>query len=71
MIETVDSMKLADLLNQKWANISSDKPLKVLVQVNTSSEEGFLMPFLVCMNETIELNSSFFFLSIPNSKKWR
>lgn len=37
MIETVDSVKLADLLNSKW---SKAEPLKVLVQVNTSQEDG-------------------------------
>lgn len=37
MIETVDSIKLADLLNSKW---KSPEPLKVLVQVNTSQEQG-------------------------------
>lgn len=37
MIETVDSIKLADLLNSKWAK---PDPLKVLVQVNTSQEKG-------------------------------
>lgn len=40
MIQTVDSTKLADLLNQKWGNVSPTEPLKVLMQVNTSSEEG-------------------------------
>lgn len=40
MIQTVDSIKLADLLNQKWGNVSPTESLKVLMQVNTSSEEG-------------------------------
>lgn len=39
MIETVDSIKLADLLNSKW---SKPDPLKVLVQVNTSEEKGIV-----------------------------
>lgn len=40
MIETVDSLKLANELNKKWGNISPNEPLKILVQVNTSEEEG-------------------------------
>lgn len=40
MIETVDSEKLADLLEKKWASMSMPEPLRVLVQVNTSEEEG-------------------------------
>lgn len=41
MIETVDSIKLATELNKKWGNVSPTEPLKVLVQVNTSREEGY------------------------------
>lgn len=37
MIETVDSFKLADLLNSRWVK---PPPLKVMVQVNTSQETG-------------------------------
>ncbi|XP_031633104.1 pyridoxal phosphate homeostasis protein [Contarinia nasturtii] len=40
MIETVDSLKLANELNKKWGNISPSKPLKILVQVNTSQEDA-------------------------------
>lgn len=43
MIETVDSIKLANELNKKWGNISPNEPLKVLVQVNTSQEEGWYL----------------------------
>lgn len=42
MIETVDSLKLANLLNQKWGNISPKEPLKIMIQINTSNEEGIL-----------------------------
>lgn len=42
MVETVDSIKLANELNKKWGNVSPSKPLQVLVQVNTSQEEGKL-----------------------------
>lgn len=40
MVETVDSAKLADLLEKKWQSMSMPEPLKILVQVNTSEEEG-------------------------------
>lgn len=40
MIETIDSIKLANELNKRWSSVSSSDPLKVLVQVNTSDEEG-------------------------------
>ncbi|XP_055314970.1 pyridoxal phosphate homeostasis protein [Sitodiplosis mosellana] len=40
MVETLDSIKLANELNKKWGNVSPNKPLKVLVQVNTSQEEA-------------------------------
>lgn len=43
MIETVDSIKLADLLEKKWESMSMPEPLKVLVQVNTSQEEGKIL----------------------------
>lgn len=39
MIQTVDSQKLADGLNNALAKISSDKKLEVLIQINTSSED--------------------------------
>lgn len=40
MIETIDSIKLADDLNKKWSTISPNDPLKILLQINTSQEEG-------------------------------
>lgn len=42
MIETVDSIKLASELNKKWGNVSPKEPLNILVQVNTSQEDGTL-----------------------------
>lgn len=42
MIETIDSIKLANELNKRWSSISPSDPLKVLVQVNTSNEEGWI-----------------------------
>lgn len=40
MIETVDSVKLANELNKRLSSISSSNLLKVLIQVNTSREEA-------------------------------
>lgn len=42
MIETIDSEKIASAVNASWDKIikPNKEPLKVLVQVNTSSEEG-------------------------------
>lgn len=42
MIETVDSEKIASVINTSWEKIAKPnrEPLKVLVQVNTSNEEG-------------------------------
>lgn len=42
MIETIDSEKIATAVNSSWAKITkpNKEPLKVLVQVNTSNEEG-------------------------------
>lgn len=48
MIQTIDSQKLANIVNTAWEKL--DKPekqaLKVLVQVNTSNEEGISIPHL-------------------------
>lgn len=48
MIETVDSKKLASILNKGW---SGPEKLKVLVQINTSGEECtlsfFFSPFIL------------------------
>ncbi|XP_065919642.1 pyridoxal phosphate homeostasis protein-like [Dysidea avara] len=40
MVESVDSIKLADLLNKHWGLDDRDEKLNVMVQVNTSREEG-------------------------------
>ncbi|KAG4077222.1 hypothetical protein HA402_005277 [Bradysia odoriphaga] len=42
MIETIDSEKLATTVNNSWEKITkpNKEPLKVLVQVNTSSEDA-------------------------------
>lgn len=50
MIETVDSIKLATELNKKWGNVSPTEPLKILVQVNTSQEEGSLLLMSISLN---------------------
>lgn len=40
IVETVDSVKLADKVNASWQRKGSAEKLKVMVQVNTSSEES-------------------------------
>lgn len=41
LIETVDSKKLATSLNQKWPDFGPpNSKLKIMLQVNTSGEEG-------------------------------
>ncbi|XP_005398471.1 PREDICTED: proline synthase co-transcribed bacterial homolog protein isoform X2 [Chinchilla lanigera] len=40
MLETVDSVKLADRVNSSWQKRGSPERLKVMVQINTSGEES-------------------------------
>lgn len=40
MVETVDSVKLADALNSSWAKLQKPNRLKTFLQVNTSGEEN-------------------------------
>ncbi|XP_062366544.1 pyridoxal phosphate homeostasis protein isoform X1 [Cinclus cinclus] len=40
MLETVDSVKLADRVNSSWQKKGSSQKLKVMVQVNTSGEDS-------------------------------
>ncbi|KAL1774494.1 proline synthase co-transcribed bacterial-like protein, partial [Sigmodon hispidus] len=40
MLETVDSVKLADKVNRSWQKKGSTERLKVMVQINTSGEES-------------------------------
>ncbi|XP_006896708.1 PREDICTED: proline synthase co-transcribed bacterial homolog protein [Elephantulus edwardii] len=40
MLETVDSVKLADKVNSSWQKKDSPERLKVMVQINTSGEES-------------------------------
>ncbi|KAM5170117.1 pyridoxal phosphate homeostasis protein [Mantella aurantiaca] len=40
IVETVDSIKLADKVNASWQKKGSAEKLKVMVQVNTSNEES-------------------------------
>ncbi|XP_013782189.1 pyridoxal phosphate homeostasis protein-like [Limulus polyphemus] len=40
MVETVDSEKLADVLNKAWEKLQSSQKLKVMVEVNTSGEDS-------------------------------
>lgn len=49
MIETIDSEKIASAVNSSWERVNkpNKEPLKVLVQVNTSNEEGGDIPLLI------------------------
>lgn len=40
MLETLDSVKLADKVNSSWQKKGSPERLKVMVQINTSGEES-------------------------------
>lgn len=42
ILETIDSVKLADTVNKQWPKFgkAEEEKLKVMVQVNTSAEEG-------------------------------
>lgn len=40
MLETVDSVKLADRVNNSWQKKGFARRLKVMVQVNTSGEDS-------------------------------
>lgn len=40
MLETIDSVKLADKVNSSWQKKGSTERLKVMVQINTSGEES-------------------------------
>uniref|UniRef100_A0A8D2LJN2 Pyridoxal phosphate homeostasis protein n=2 Tax=Varanus komodoensis TaxID=61221 RepID=A0A8D2LJN2_VARKO len=40
MLETVDSIKLADKVNSSWQKKGSSEKLKIMVQVNTSGEDS-------------------------------
>lgn len=53
MVETVDSEKLADNLNKQWLKYRKEKErLRVMVQVNTSGEQGNV---IYLMNGTLYL----------------
>jgi len=46
LVETVDSIRIADKLNKSVAKTKSIKQLKIMIQVNTSGEErNFLKLF--------------------------
>ncbi|XP_033757081.1 pyridoxal phosphate homeostasis protein-like [Pecten maximus] len=40
MVETVDSIKLAESLDNAWKKLKKTEPLKIMIQVNTSQEEN-------------------------------
>jgi len=39
IIETIDSEKLANTINDGWKKLNNDKKLKIMIQVNTSNEK--------------------------------
>lgn len=67
LVETVDSVKLADKVNSSWQRIrgASTQRLKVMLQINTSGEqswyqiEPFSCPFL-CVNNFSCLKDNIF-----------
>jgi uncharacterized pyridoxal phosphate-containing UPF0001 family protein len=63
MVETVDSIKLANKLNQALSTAGRSEPLDILVQVNTSGEDG------ECKSRIIHTSSQSLFLSLYPSKK--
>lgn len=43
IIQTVDSEKLADTLNKQWIKVrNGEEIMNIMVQINTSGEEGML-----------------------------
>lgn len=40
MVESVDSIKLASRLNKQWELEDRDEKLNIMLQINTSHEEG-------------------------------
>ena len=42
MVETVDSIKLADAINKSWEKKESGNKLSVFAQVNSSGEESMI-----------------------------
>lgn len=47
LIETLDSQKLANNLNKSWPKFGPpDSKLRVMLQVNTSKEEGIYLNFM-------------------------
>ena len=40
MIESVDSIKLASQLNKQWELEDREEKLNIMLQINTSAEEG-------------------------------
>ncbi|XP_065756074.1 pyridoxal phosphate homeostasis protein isoform X3 [Phocoena phocoena] len=48
MLETVDSVKLADKVNSAWQKKGSPERLKVMVQINTSGEEIYVSSVSFC-----------------------
>lgn len=47
LIETVDSDKLATALNNGWPKFNQNNKLNVMLQVNTSQEEGIVIIYML------------------------
>ena len=45
MVETVDSIKLADAINKSWEKKENGSKLSVFAQVNSSGEESMIFLF--------------------------
>lgn len=51
LVETVDSEKLATTLNKSWPKFNANNSkLRVMIQVNTSAEDGKNLVFLISVN---------------------
>ena len=59
VVETVDSMKLADALNTSWIKLEKPQKLKVMIQVNTSGEESKKCKILPYPSHNFTLKSFF------------
>lgn len=53
MVETVDSGKIADNLNKQWVKYrNNNEKLRIMVQVNTSAEDGEIHCIFTCFMYT-------------------
>ena len=50
MIESVDSIKLAHQLNKQWELEDREEKLNIMLQVNTSHEEGSKIIIIIALD---------------------